>query len=390
MAVTTQTKKFPVKPGKYYTSGNDAIAEGALVAGCLFFGGYPITPSSEVAEHISKKIFSIGGAYIQMEDELASIAAVLGASWGGKKSMTATSGPGLSLMLENIGLGAMTETPCVIINIQRGGPSTGMPTHVGQQDIMQARWGSHGDYQLIALSPWSVQEAFDMSIQCFNLSEKWRVPVIMLADEVVGHMMESIEIPPLETIEIIDRKKPIVPPEEYVPFDATEEEELVPAMATFGEGYKVFVTGLTHDEQGLPQIDEVTQEKLVKRLNNKIIMNADKIIDYETYNVDDAELVIVSFGISARAAKGALRLAREAGYKVGFLRLKVIWPFPEKAIEELSKKVDHFLVAEINNKQIFYEVDRCAKDSQIHFSGKLGTVHSPDELFREIKEVLDK
>lgn len=376
------------KPGDYYLSGNEAIAEGCLVAGCRFFGGYPITPSSEVAEHMSWRLFEVGGVYIQMEDELASIASILGASWGGKKSMTATSGPGFSLMLENLGLGVMTETPFVIINIQRGGPSTGLPTLVGQQDVMQAKWGSHGDYEIIALSPWSVQEAFDMSIQCFNLAEKYRVPVIMLADEIIGHMMEYVKIPEMKDIEIIDRKKPTVPAEDYKTYEVKPEDNLVPPMATFGDGYKVFMTGLTHDDKGYPDITVEAQDKLVKRLSDKIKKNVDDITEYETYKLDDAEIVIVSYGITARAVKGAIRLARNKGIKAGMIRLKVIWPFPEKLFEDIAKKISKIVVAEINLKQVFYEVDRCSKGANVDFIGRLGTVHTPQEILEKIEEVM--
>jgi len=255
---------------KFY-SGNIACAEGAIAAGCRFFAGYPITPSTEIAEHMARRLPQVDGVFIQMEDELASMAAILGASWGGAKAMTATSGPGLSLMQENIGLGAMTETPCVIVDVQRAGPSTGMPTLIGQADVMQARWGSHGDYEIIALSPSSPQECFDLTIKSFNLAEEYRVPVILLMDESVGHMSEKVIIPPKEKIKIVDRKKPKVKPSEYLPFKA---DDYIPPMACAGEGYAVHVTGLTHDEKGYPQATSPeVQEKLVRRLCDKIRKN---------------------------------------------------------------------------------------------------------------------
>jgi 2-oxoglutarate ferredoxin oxidoreductase subunit alpha len=380
--------KQRVVPGKYYLSGNEAIAEGSLAAGCTFFGGYPITPSSEIAESMSHRLFELGGVYVQMEDELASIASIIGASWSGAKSMTATSGPGVSLMLENLGLAAMTETPCVIVNVQRGGPSTGLPTIVGQQDIMQARWGSHGDYRIIALSPWSVQESFDMAIQSFNFAEKYRIPVILLSDECIGHMMEALYIPPVAEIEIINRKKPKSGPQGYKSYAVGKDDNLVPPMAVHGEGYKVFVTGLTHNEKGYPDLTSNTQERLVKRLCDKIDAYADEIIDYEFYEVDDAEIVVVAYGITARAAKGAIRLARAKGIKAGLMRLKVIWPFPEKIIRELSDTLPNFLVAEINYKQIWYEVDRCAKKSKVNFIGRLGSIPTPNDILAKIEEII--
>jgi len=331
-----------VRTGKHFMSGNIAIAEGCIAAGCNFFGGYPITPSSEVAEHCSRRLFQLGGTYTQFEDELASIIGVLGASWTGARSMTATSGPGYSLMLENIGLGVMTETPAVIINIQRGGPSTGLPTLVGQGDIMQAKWGSHGDYEIIAVSPNSVQEAFDLSIDAFNLADEYRVPVTMLSDESIGHMTEGIEIPSEDEIEFVPRKKPDFPPgsERYYPY-RVKEGELVPPMAHAGEGYRVFTTGLTHDERGYPEITSEAQEKLVKRLSDKIKLNADKIIKYELFEADDADIIVIAFGIVSRAAKGTVIKAREKGLKVGLLRLITIWPFAEEIVKKMSTQVKH-------------------------------------------------
>ncbi|NHJ86581.1 MAG: 2-oxoacid:acceptor oxidoreductase subunit alpha [Asgard group archaeon] len=379
-----------VLTGEHYISGNEAIAEGCVSAGCKFFGGYPITPSSEIAERMSQRLPQVGGVFIQMEDEIASIATILGASWAGKKSMTATSGPGISLMMENIGLAAMTETPIVIINVQRGGPSTGLPTLVGQQDVMQARWGSHGDYEIIALAPNSVQEAYDLSIESFNLAEEYRTPVIMLTDESICHMMEKLVIPSSSKIKLKERKKPKVTPANYLSFKP--DSDLIPPMAVAGEGYNVFVTGLTHDERGYPVINAEAQEKLVKRLCDKILLNEEKIRKTQSHLVEDAKILVISYGITSRSAKGAVNLAREEGIKAGLLRLITIWPFPTKLVEQLSQKVDAIVVAEINNGQIIKEVrEAVRRDIPIVLSSKLGgTVHTPKEILSKIKEVSKK
>jgi len=370
---------------KFY-SGNIAAAEGAIAAGCRFFAGYPITPSSEIAEHMARRLPQVGGVFIQMEDELASMAAILGASWGGAKAMTATSGPGFSLMQENIGLGAMTETPCVVINVQRAGPSTGMPTLVGQADVMQARWGSHGDYEIIALSPSSPQECFDLTIKAFNLAEEYRVPVIVLMDESVAHMFEKVVIPPENKIKIVNRKKPDVPPEEYLPF---KPERYVPPMACAGEGYNVHVTGLTHDEKGYPQAtDPEVQERLVRRLCDKIRKNERKMRDIDEYEMDDADIAIVSFGISGRSSKEAVKEARKRGYKVGLIRLRTIWPFPDEYFEKIAEDIKKFIVVEINYGQIKLEVERNVGKEKVILLPKFGgEIHKPHEIYEKIKEV---
>lgn len=322
-------KKGTIITGTHFMSGDDACAEGAIAAGCRFFAGYPITPATEIAERLAERMPEVGGVYIQMEDEIASITAVIGASYAGLKAMTATSGPGFSLMQESIGLAVMTEAPCVIVNIMRGGPSTGQPTLSGQQDVMQAKWGSHGDYEIIALSPSSVQEMFDLTVEAFNLSEIYRVPTILLADAVVGHMWEKVVIPPPEKIKIVNRKKPIVSPEKYLPF--MPDEDLVPPMACFGEGFNFHATGLTHDEYGYPQTQSSeAQEKLVKRLCDKIRNNAEKIMKVEEVMLEDAEIVVLAYGIVARAALSAVRKARAEGIKTGLFRPVTLWPFPEK------------------------------------------------------------
>ncbi|NHK32212.1 MAG: 2-oxoacid:acceptor oxidoreductase subunit alpha [Asgard group archaeon] len=387
------SKQAPTKEvltGEHYISGNEAIAEGCLAAGCKFFGGYPITPSSEIAERMSRRLPEVGGVFIQMEDEIASIAALLGAAWAGKKSMTATSGPGISLMMENIGLGAMTETPFVIINVQRGGPSTGLPTLVGQQDVMQARWGSHGDYEIIALSPNSIQEAFDLSIEAFNLAEEYRCPVIMLTDESICHMFEKLIIPPKNKIKIKNRKTPKGAKKDYLTYKS--DADMIPPMAHAGEGYNVFVTGLTHNEKGYPEINAEAQELLVKRLCDKILLNEEKIRMTESYWMDDADIMVISYGITSRSAKGAVNLARKKGIKAGLLRLITIWPFPEKLIAELTSKVKAVVVAEINNGQIVKEVREATRSRvPIMLSSKLGgMVHTPVEILAKIEEVRKK
>lgn len=339
-------------------NGDEACCEGALAAGCRFFAGYPITPATEVAESMSRRLPEIGGIYIQMEDEIASMAAILGASWGGVKSMTSTSGPGFSLMMENIGLGLCTETPCVVCNVQRAGPSTGLPTLVAQGDMMQARWGTHGHYEIIALSPSSPQEMFDLTIRAFNLSEFYRLPVIILADETIGHMNERVIIPREEEIEVINRRKPTVDREDYLPYEA--DEDGIAPMANCGDGYRIHVTGLTHDDRGYPAMDARAQQQMVTRLVDKIRKNRDKIIRTKNIYLDDAEVVVVSYGISARSAMQAVRNARACGIKAGLIKLETIWPFPEDLIRQVAPQVKELIMAEINGGQMVLELERCA------------------------------
>jgi 2-oxoglutarate ferredoxin oxidoreductase subunit alpha len=315
-----------------------------------------------------------------MEDELASMAAVVGASWTGSKSLTVTSGPGFSLMMENIGLGAMMETPCVVVNVQRGGPSTGLPTMTGQADMMQARWGSHGDYELIALSPESPQEAFDLTIDAFNLSELYRVPVMFMMDECVGHMTEKVVIPPAEEIEIVQRKLTTEPPGQYLPYKVNGN--YVPDFARAGDGYRFHTTGLTHDERGYPVMSADCQEKCVRRLLDKITKNADKIVRFDEEDTDGADVVVVSYGITARVARMGIDMARKAGVKVGVMRLIVVWPFPEKRIRELAGKIGAFVVPEINYGQIVLEVERCAagQAAAVCVPHGGGGVHDPKDI----------
>jgi 2-oxoglutarate ferredoxin oxidoreductase subunit alpha len=384
---TLKKKKSKEKdqPREYYWNGDVACAEGAIAAGCRFFGGYPITPATEVAERAAERFKDVGGVFIQMEDELASMNAILGASWGGVKSMTSTSGPGFSLMMENLGLGIMLETPCVIVNVQRGGPSTGLPTLVGQADIMQTKWGSHGDYQIIALSPTSPQECFDLSIKAFNLSEKYRIPVIILADEVVGHMTEKVTVPPADEIEIVDRAKPTDPPGVYRPyrFDGGQ----IHPMAIAGEGYRFHVTGLTHDERGYPAMNAEAQDTLIRHLRDKIKNNIDDIIDLEESYIRGAEVVVISYGISARISMDAVEEARREGIKVGMIKMKTIWPFPEERIRQLARRVKAFVVPEINLGQVVLEVERCAagRARSISVPHAGGHVHRANDILKAIK-----
>ncbi len=376
-----------VLTGHHYLDGDHACCEGALAAGCRFAAGYPITPSTEVVERISARFPMIGGVFIQMEDELASSIAVLGAAWAGKKSMTVTSGPGFSLMMEHIGLAAMTETPVVFVNVQRGGPSTGLPTLPGQADMMQARWGSHGDYEIIALCPNSPQECFDLTIEAFNLSEKYRVPVMFMMDECVGHMTERVIIPKPEELHVVDRKFTSRPPGEYLPYKVYDG--WVPEMVKAGDGYRFHITGLTHNEVGYPAMNWQAQEKLVRRLIDKIRKNADEIAMYEEADTEDADVVVLSYGITSRVAMRGVEMARAQGAKVGTLRLIVVWPMPETKIREIAGKVKAIVVPEMNYGQVALEVERLAggRTQTVLVPHGGGTVHDPEAIARAILEV---
>jgi len=378
-------KRETLLKGAHFLNGDVACAEGAIAAGCRFFAGYPITPATEIAEHLSQRMPEIGGIYIQMEDEIGSMAAIIGASYTGLKAMTATSGPGFSLMQENIGLAVMTEAPCVIVDVMRGGPSTGQPTLPGQQDVMQAKWGSHGDYEIIALAPSSVQEMFDLTVEAFNLAEIYRVPTILLADEIVAHMWEKVVIQPVEKMKIMGRKKPSVPPEKYMPF--MPDDDLVPPMACFGDGFSFHASGLTHDEHGYPQTQSSeVQQRLVRRLCDKIRKNADKIMRVEEVMLEDADVVVVAYGIVARAALSAVRKARTEGIKAGLLRPITIWPFPEKSVAKIAKQAKKIVVPEMNCGQLVREVERSAKETPVVFLSKLGEdPHTPMEILEAIR-----
>lgn len=368
--------------------GNEACVEGALVAGMKFYAGYPITPSTEIAEISALRLPKIGGKFIQMEDEIAGMAAVIGGSLAGLKSMTATSGPGFSLKQETLGYAALAEIPCVIVNVQRGGPSTGLPTSPAQGDIMQAKWGTHGDHPIIALCPSSVRETFDLTIKAFNFAEKYRTPVILLTDEVIGHMREKIEIPNVDEIEIIDRTKPQKGLDEYKPYEV-REGQLVPEMAAYGEGYRFHVTGLIHDETGFPSNDSQVAGDLLNRVMMKIEDNIDDIVLYEEYKLEDADIAIVAYGSTARSAKSAVDIARAEGLKVGLFRPMTIWPFPEKQVAQLAKKVNNIITAEMNLGQYVLEVERVAnKYANVSKCCKAnGELITPDEILAKIKEV---
>ena len=375
-----------LESGKYFMQGNEALAEGALFAGCRFFAGYPITPASEVLEYLAKKMPKNGGICIQMEDEMASLAAAIGASWAGAKAMTATSGPGFSLMQELIGYAFMTETPVVVADIQRQGPSTGQATKGAQGDVMQARWGTHGDYVSIVLSPNSPQEMFELVIEAFNLAEKYRTPVILLADEAVAHMREIVEIPPLEEIRLSERKKPRSVNEAFF------GGEDVPPMPPLGEGYYVAVTGSTHNEYGIRfTADPQVHGKLVERLVGKIVKNTDKIAKFEAVNIEDCDVGIVAYGCTSRSVYEAIEMAKEKGIKIGFVRLKTIWPFPEKPVKKLAEKAEFIIVPEMNLRQLYYEVQRVAGcEAKVVSLNKIGggEMITPEEMLAKIRRAM--
>lgn len=370
--------------------GNEACAEGALLAGVKFFAGYPITPSSEIAENMARKLPKVGGKFIQMEDEIASMAAVIGASITGLKSLTATSGPGMCLKQENLGFAIINEIPCVVVNAQRGGPSTGSPTKPSQGDMMQARWGTHGDHPIIALAPSTVNEILTLTIKAFNFSEKYRTPVILLLDEVIAHMREKVEIPAPEDVEVINRKKPNVPPEEYLPFKP--DEDGVPSMANFGEGYRYHITGLIHNEKGLPTANPQEIDAFIRRLHNKILKNIKDIIINKKYSLDDAKIALIAYGSVARAAERTVKLAREEGLKVGLLKLLTIWPFCFEEVKRLAQKVDLIIVPEMNLGQMVLEVERASqgKCRVVPYGRVDGELINPIEILRKIREEMRK
>lgn len=374
--------------GTHFFNGNEACCEGAIAAGCNFIAGYPITPSTGIIERAALRFPFTGGVFIQMEDELASSIAIQGAVWGGSKAMTVTSGPGFSLMMEHIGLAVMTETPCVFVDVQRGGPSTGLPTLPGQADMMQARWGSHGDYEIIALCPEGPQECFDLTIKAFNYAEQYRVPVMFMMDECVAHMSERVSIPKQEKIKIFPRRYTNSPPGEYLMYKPGKN--LVPEMVKAGDGYRIHITGLTHDERGYPVITPECQEQLVSRLMNKIRKNEEQIRFIKNDLRDDDEIVVISYGISSRIVTLAIDKARKDGLKVGHLRLIVVWPFPEPVIRELAERAKAFIVVEMNYGQISREVERCAAGKApvylVPHAG--GMVHDPMRIYHKIKEAV--
>lgn len=366
--------------------GNEACVEGAIAAGCRFFAGYPITPSTEIAEGAAIRLPQVGGHFIQMEDEIASCAAAIGGSTAGVKSMTATSGPGFSLKQENLGYACLTEVPFVLVDVQRAGPSTGLPTSPSQGDVMQAKWGTHGDHPVIAIAPSTVEECYKLCVRSFNLSEKYRTPVIFLMDEIVGHLRESIEVPEEGELEIINRKVPADPKNAPPAYHC--EDGLIPSMAPFGYGQRYNITGLIHGEDGFPTNSTEIADAQVKRILAKIDQNLDDILDWEEKEMDDAEICIVCYGGTARSVYSAIDQLRAEGVKVGLFRPKTVWPFPAEQMKKISEKVQKVVVVEHNNGQLVLEVERVIKNNcKLDFLGKVdGTVITPDEVIAKVKE----
>ena len=371
---------------KYLLQGNEAIVEGALAAGCRFFAGYPITPSSEVAELMSQRLPAQDGTFIQMEDEIASIGAIIGASLTGVKSMTATSGPGFSLMQENLGYACMTEVPLVIVNVMRGGPSTGLPTSPAQADVLQTRWGTHGDHPIIVLAVSSVADSYEITVHAFNMAEKYRVPVILLSDEIVGHTREAITIPPHKTMEVVNRIKPSVPPEWYVPYEHNSRG--VPPMAAIGSGYRHHITGLMHNPQGFPTSDPQEVDAFHRRMLRKLNNGALDIQMSRGFMLDDAEVAVIAFGAVTRSALRAVRMAREQGIKAGLLQLITLFPVPRQALDGVLRQCRSVLVAEMNMGQYVREVravnSSCTVKQLNRFDGQL---IEPDEIFGKLLSI---
>lgn len=370
-----------------FLQGNEAVVEGALYAGCTFYAGYPITPSTEVAEGMSVALPKVGGRFVQMEDEIGAMAATLGGSIAGRKSLTATSGPGLSLKLENLGYGYLTEVPCVVVNVMRGGPSTGLPTGPGQSDIMQAKWGTHGDHPAVALTPSTVQEQLDETVRAFNIAEKYRIPVLLLTDEIIGHMREAVVMPEPGEIEVVDRKKPTCDPKDYLPYKP--EDDGVAPMAPFGTGYRYHITGLNHLPDGFPSNDGKLAQADEIRMANKIDDHYDDIMKVDEMECDDAETLIFAFGSTARSAKEAVTMARAEGIKVGLFRPLTIWPFPDKHLEKYKGKVKRIIVPEMNLGMSILEVKRVMEGSVASIEG-INQIDSepitPVTILNKIKE----
>jgi len=369
MTMTLQKREF-------FMGGNFACAEAAIAAGCRFYAGYPITPSSEIAEHMSRRLPQVDGHYVQMEDEIASMAAIVGASNAGLKSMTATSGPGFCLMMENIGLGIITETPCVIVDVQRGGPSTGLPTLIGQGDMMQVRYGTHGDYETIAYAPNSVQEMFDLTVKAFNMAEKYRTPIFVMADQIVAHMTDRLVIPSPDELEVIQRKGPSKKDPAFIAFDFSQD---FPPMALAGEGFHVNVDSLTHDERGYPTTNHAVSERMLDHLVGKIRNNADEIVEVEHYRTEDAKVVVVAYGSTSRSALRAVKEARRAGKRAGLLRLITPWPFPEKEVERLHAK--KIIVPEVNYGLMEHPVREYASCQVTGIHHAAGALVPPEKIY---------
>lgn len=370
-----------------FWQGNEALAMGALAAGCRFFGGYPITPSTEIAEKMAEELPKLDGRFIQMEDEISAIAATIGASIAGSKALTATSGPGFSLKQENLGLAYEAEIPIVVVDVMRGGPSTGLPTKAGQQDVMQARWGTHGDHGTIAYAPSSVEECYTMAIEAFNAAEKYRQPVLIMSDAEIGHMREKIEIPDPEDIRISNRKKPTVEMDKFVPYKADPEDD-IPPMASFGDGYRWHVTGLTHNDWGFPTNNADEIEKKMTRLMRKIDRFRDDIVRYDTECVEDADILVVSYGSVARSSSRAVKDARARGMKIGHFRPITLWPFPDKELEKLARKVKTIIVPELNCGQMVLEVERAVhgKSRVVPMELVNGDLFHPKDILEKISQ----
>ena len=371
-------------PGKHLVLGNVACAEGAIQAGCRFFAGYPITPANEISEHMAEELPKVGGYFLQMEDELASMAAVIGASWAGAKAMTATSGPGFSLMQENISHAHMTETPCVVVDVQRSGPSTGQSTMPAQQDVYQARYGAHGDYEVIALSPWSVQEMFDLTVRAFNLAERFRTPVILLADGMIASMMEKLTVP--DDVETIERRRPSGPT--CTPF-GTDDPSLVPEMPLFGDGYRLLITGSSHDPTGLRDYAPEVMDTKLKRIREKILKERERLRDIVEVGMEDVDVAILSYGASARPSYGAMMKAREEGVKAGLMRLRTLWPFPEEYLSKVAENLEAILVVEMNMGKMVREVERavCGRVRVTSFTKEGGVVPTVEEIYQAVRRV---
>ena len=379
-----------LEPKIQFATGNEAIVYGALLANCRFFAGYPITPATEILEGMARYLPLLDGGYcVQMEDEIASIAAIIGASWNNFRTMTATSGPGFSLMQENIGYACMTETPCVIVDVQRSGPSTGQPTKPAQGDVMQARWGTHGDHYVIVLYPNSVQESLRLTVRAFNLADKYRVPVIILSDATLAHTRERLEIPFQKEIDIINRVPVTIEKSKYHPFrTGFTRPSKVPEMDKFGDQYHTYLTGLTHDWKAYPSTDTAeVHEQLVRRFYEKIVDHHLDIVEMEKKYMDDADIVVVSYGIASRPALAAVEQARAEGYKVGHLRLLTLWPFPHIEIQEIALDIKKFIVVEMNLGQIYHKIDQHSQGNcEVVKCFKVGgELHHPREIIKEIK-----
>ena len=376
--------------GRLFIDGDHACAEGAIAAGCRFAAGYPITPSTEIVERLALRFPLVGGTFIQMEDELAASITAIGAAWGGVKSLCVTSGPGFSLMMENLGYAAMTETPMVFVDVQRGGPSTGLPTLPAQADMMQVRWGSHGDFRVIALCPASPQECFDLTVEAFNLAERYRTPVVLMMDEVVGHMTERVVIPPPEEVPVEPRRMTRLPPEKFRLFEP--QDDLVPDMCPLGRGYNIHVTGLTHDERGYPVLNVASQDSLVRRLRDKILLGAKDIIRCEAQGLEDAEIAVLSYGITSRIAQRAVEMARAEGIRAGALRLITAWPFPDAQVRALAESVKAIIVPELNLGQMVIEAERASagrcKVVSVDHAG--GAVHSPEAILEALRAAVGR